>query len=369
MLFIPQRIDQSLRNFFLGGVSPLWRGLHRSSLSVPSYASSQPVYKELDDLRQTKEELEKENYLLRKQMEGVQAFLQSRQYVESELDSYEIIDDSAQKANSKELFEKRLQKIKENLSLQLDSFVAKVIYREPTSWSSFIWVNKGQKDNKALGKEIIKENSPVVIGNVVVGVVEYVGESRSKIRLIFDENLTVAVRATRGHSQNKILFEHLSKAVEQLGFKENLFFSKEEQTNTLKILNDLLDNIETNASDIYMAKGELSGSSKPLWRSRSQTLKGVGFNYNFSDDKGPSKELLQSNIEKKQDSKALLKEGDLLLTTGMDGVFPEGLVVGVVSRVHLLKESACSYEIEALAKAPHLDDLEYVTILPSLDSF
>ena len=367
LLFMPKKFDQGFRNIFLGGISPIWKGLHKSSLTVPSYSSPQFFHKELEKLRLDKKQLQEENYLLKKQIDKMQAFLQSRQYIESELDAYELIKDDSQNGKSK--FESRLFNLKDRLSLHLDALPANVVYREPTSWSSFIWVNKGRNDNEILGKEVIRENSPVVLGNVVVGVVEYVGATRSKVRLIFDENLTVAVRATRGHMQNKVLFDHLSKAIDQLKFKESLFFSKEEQVNTLKILNDILSNIETNAADIFMAKGELSGSLKPSWRGRSQRLKGVGFNYNFSDEKGEAIDLFQSDSEKMQNSKVLLKEGDLLLTTGMDGVFPEGLVVGIVSKVKPLEESAFSYEIEALAKAPHMDDLEYVTILPSLDSF
>ena len=42
---------------------------------------------------------------------------------------------------------------------------------------------------------------------------------------------------------------------------------------------------------IYLAKGELYGSSKPLWRTQRHQLKGTGFNYDFADGEGPARDL------------------------------------------------------------------------------
>jgi cell shape-determining protein MreC len=60
--------------------------------------------------------------------------------------------------------------------------------------------------------------------------------------------------------------------------------------------------------------------------------------------------------------------GDLLVTTGMDGIFPAGFWVATVTNVGLLREGACAYEIEAKATAGNLDDLTHVTVLPPVHS-
>lgn len=63
---------------------------------------------------------------------------------------------------------------------------------------------------------------------------------------------------------------------------------------------------------------------------------------------------------------ALLSVGDLLITTGLDGVFPAGLHVGVVSKVDILQEGQCFYRLEAIAAAGGFDDLNFVSVLPAL---
>ncbi len=178
---------------------------------------------------------------------------------------------------------------------------ANVIFREPASWSSVVWVNAGQ--NKG-----IKEKSPVLIGSALIGMIDYVGNKKSRVRLLTDSSLPLSVRAKR--------------------------------------------------DGVYLSKGELYGSNQPLWRSRGQKLKGVGFNYDYADEKGPAQEL----------EKAFLQVGDLLVTTGYDGIFPEDLVVGYVTQAAPLKEGAISYEIEAKLVAGNLDDVKMVNIIsPILD--
>jgi cell shape-determining protein MreC len=62
----------------------------------------------------------------------------------------------------------------------------------------------------------------------------------------------------------------------------------------------------------------------------------------------------------------ILKEGDLLVTSGLDGVFPPGLMVGVVSWINSLKEGGYAYEIEAYPAAGNLNDLQTVFIMPPM---
>ena len=57
-----------------------------------------------------------------------------------------------------------------------------------------------------------------------------------------------------------------------------------------------LKRLEKSADERYLAKGELLGTSLPIWRGCSHLLKGVGFNYDFADEEGPLLELKQGNL-------------------------------------------------------------------------
>jgi hypothetical protein len=106
--------------------------------------------------------------------------------------------------------------------------------------------------------------------------------------------------------------------------------------------------------DGFFAKGEISGTSAPYFRALKSTLKGIGFNYNFADEEGPSRGA----------DKAILQENDLLITSGLDGIFPPGLHVGRVTAIKTLKPGACFYDLEATASAGDLSDLTFVYVLP-----
>jgi hypothetical protein len=244
-----------------------------------------------------------------------------------------------------------------------------VIFREPSSWSSALWIDVGEQHNKALAKKIIAKNSPVLCGTSIIGVVEYVGERRSRVRLITDERLVPSVRAIRGREQDRFLLEHATALLAALERREDLFTSREMSLGVLSILSQLKSRLQAECQDAYLAKGEVFGSSSPLWRSRSPILKGVGFNYDFADEEGPARDLRTGEpyaSREKKEPIALLRPGDILVTTGLDGVFPAGYRVAMVSKVNSLKEGASSYEIEAVATAGNLDDISHVIVLPSL---
>lgn len=184
--------------------------------------------------------------------------------------------------------------------------MAQVIYRDPTSWSSSVWIDVGEETNHTLKRRVVQKNSPVLLGKNVMGAVEYVGKRHSRVRLITDPGLKVAVRALRGSVQN-------------------------------------------------LAKGVISGAGSPEWRSKS-SLKGVGFNYDFPDSKGGAQDLVNPTT-------ALIQVHDILVTTGMDGVFPPGLPVAEVTRITHLKEGAFCYDLEA-QPITSLDEISYLYIIP-----
>jgi len=268
-----------------------------------------------------------------------------------------------------DFFARRAQELNRRLELQALAMPATVIFREPASWSSAFWIDVGEEQNKNLGQRIIAKNSPVLSGASIIGVIEYVGQRRSRVRLITDTRLSVAVRALRGREQNREMLEHLNALLFSLKRREDLFSSPEEESALLTELTALAQRLGAEGEDLYLAKGELFGCSAPLWRSRGQHLKGVGFNYDFADEEGPARDLrtgVPYDPVWKKEPLALLKAGDVLVTSGLDGIFPAGYRVALISKVLSLKEGASSYEIEASMAARDLDSLSHVTVLASL---
>ena len=183
----------------------------------------------------------------------------------------------------------------------------RVIFRDPGSWSSSLWIDVGSAHDA-----LIQKNSPVIVGRSLVGVIDYVGKKQSRVRLITDSGLKPSVRTVRG------------------GTTEN-------------------------GEDVYLAKGILQGAGTPLWRSANHTLRGIGFNYDFPDEKGPARELISSV--------PIIQKHDVLVTTGLDGVFPPGLSVAEVTRIFPLKEGAYTYEIEAKPLVENLDSLHTLFVI------
>jgi len=201
------------------------------------------------------------------------------------------------------LLKAELETVKAHSGVGDNSVVGKVIFREPASWSSSFWINVGETTNERLRKTVVAKNSPVVMGNTAIGLIEYVGKHRSRVRLITDASVTPSVQAVR--------------------------------------------NSPLKEENCHLARGELRGANGPIWRSRETLLRGEGFN-----DEG---------------GQPTVKIGDVLVTTGMDGVFPAGLRVALVSHVYPLKEGAVSYELEAKPIAGSFNTVSFVTVLPALE--
>jgi cell shape-determining protein MreC len=236
-----------------------------------------------------------------------------------------------------------------------DVIHANVIYRENISFGSFVWIDRGYKDNARFLKEVIGKNSPVILGKSLVGVVEEVLENKSLVRLITDPKIQVAVRVDRG-KKAVYVHERLEELATIFQSEELLFKNAEQKKLTLELFQYFLDKGKVHQGEL-LAKGVIQGVQNPGWRIPRLTLEGYGFNYDFKDTCGGPYDLRDYHI---------LKVGDLLVTTGLDGVFPRGLHVAVVTNVDPLKEGSYAYTLQASPCAVELAHLNHVQVLPAL---
>jgi rod shape-determining protein MreC len=331
---IPIHVSDGLRSFSVASLAPAWDG----AKGIRKYLSDRPTFSAVHKNDKEIAHLELENAMLRSQMERIAEWLGDEKRVIEQADLYEKMN---QASKNNPYFARRAKHLQDLLQSELMAMPAVVIYRDPSSWGSSLWINVGEEDNQVLGKQIIAKNSPVVSGCALVGVVDYVGKKQSRVRLISDSGLSPAVRAIRGSIRNEEIVSKIDSLIELLPENEIL-------VQNLQAIKQELD-----AKEFYLAKGELHGSGSPLWRARSSSLKGIGFNFDYTDVEGSAPK-----------SVPLLKRGDLLVTTGFDGVFPPDLRVGVVKEVKAPKPGGFSYEIEVHPIVDTMSDLESLFVLP-----
>lgn len=358
LMSLPTASTETMRGGAMASLAPLWKGLRSSQTLATTFFKAKSSSKEDPGESQALHQLELQNQMLVNEINKMQQLFEHELRIIAQLTH--SLDPSYADHRTRE----------ESLSIiqqQIASLPAKVIYRSPASWSSSLWVDVGEKENEKSGKKIIALNSPVVIGKDVVGVVDYVGSSQSRVRLITDSGITPSVRVSRGSLQYKQLKEQIQVLQGVLAIHPDLFSSSQEKSEVLAMLDNLKMKLNTSGENWMLAKGELQGASSPLWRSHGQTLKGTGFNYDYSDAEGPARDLRSgAPIPANESIPAIpiLQEGDTLVTTGYDGVFPCGLSVAKVAKIHLLKEGDYYYEFDALPTAGDLNELEIVYILP-----
>lgn len=208
---------------------------------------------------------------------------------------------------------------------------AQVIFRTPTLWNSQLWINKGAGE--------VSINAPVLKQGALIGVVDYVGKNQSRIRLITDAKLNPAVRVVRGPLKMEKMLHDIDLLIDDF-----TFLVESPQTEIIEQLNDLKEKLFTEDPAWYLAKGYLQGASLPLAKSGALQLKGIGFNTDSGDR---------------------IKKNDLLITSGLDGIFPEGIPVAIVTKVEPLEEGDIYYTLWAKPVATELEDLHEVEILPS----
>lgn len=308
LLHLPKKASDSIRSFTVASLFPAWQG----AISMKHYLLDRPIGRKKLCHSEELSQLELENQILRSQVESVY----EAKFAGAAAESFSAV-------------------------------AARVIYRDPSSWSSSLWINAGREDS-----EIIEKNSPVVVGGSLIGVIDYVGKRQSRVRLITDSGVSPAVRVARGKIQNQHLALQLQSVSELLQKREDLFVSEEERGSFQKMLTALEKRLEKEESTLHLAKGELEGSSAPLWRSRRPLLKGIGFNFEVVGEG-----------EKRPEKVLILREGDLLVTSGLDGVFPPGLTV---ANVFSVKEAGYMYELTARPTVRNFNGFEVVQVLPAI---
>ena len=308
-----------------------------------------------------------ENRMLRERVEFLEAEINRFKWLKEELHKIQDKEELSKAGGEwSAFFARRVEEIKEKNTLQAFGISARVIFRDPSFWSSHLWIDVGLEDNVRLGKSIVERNSIVALNNQLVGLVEKVEKKRSYVRLITDAQLVPSVRAVRGESSEGYVFDLAKQMLTSLRVKKGIYGDKSSSEAMIHALENFLARTPRIRGDYYLAKGELYGSSSALWRSKAPRLKGSGFNYDFADDEGEASDLrtgkrLQGNS---QQNALLLQPGDLLVTSGLDGVFPPGLEVGVVTEVGLLREGETSYHLEAIPAVVNMAELGVVWVLP-----
>lgn len=236
--------------------------------------------------------------------------------------------------------------------------MAPVAMINETSWNRFMWVAPKPEDTAH-----IQINCPVVVGTTLIGVIDYVGRSCCRIRMIGDPDLHIAVRSVRGknfHEQNISSIQTLIRNKPEL-------LEKPERA---KILDTLLEHLKGQLSWVsphYLLKGEICGidvdsDGEPIY-------KGNGFQYDFSDSHGHAHDL-RSGIDVGQHHQGnvklqpLILPGDILISSGLDGLIPEGLFVGEVKVVHPLMEGSTAYGISVRPAFDPRMSPKWVAILP-----
>lgn len=252
------------------------------------------------------------------------------------------------------------------LAQQLEGLPARVLYRSPATWNSSLWLDVGARENAALGRILVAVDSPVLSGGAVVGAVDYVGWGQSRVRLLTDAGFTPAVRTARGAWRDSWLAQQVLLLQRQLTLRDDLLVLQEREI-FFDMLAQLALKLQEGSEAWLLAKGELHGSSQPLWRHPGRRLKGVGFNYDFADEEGPARDLrngIPAGQLSREESLPLIKLRDLLVTTGYDGLFPPGLPVAEVAAISPLGEGDYYYELEAIPAGGDLADIVTVSVLP-----
>jgi cell shape-determining protein MreC len=363
MMSLSRHSSEKIRGDSVALLAPLWETIlsFKHFVHHPLEPSPFNSFSVKDDLQR----LQLENQLLEVELTHLQ-----KQTNEHLLLAYQIAQIAAfspQEARElTEEYQKSLQRAVKSLNWRLKGIPARVIFRSFDTWNSSLWINVGEATNQIPYTSLIALNSPVVVGRAIVGIIDYVGQHQSRVRLITDNRLTPSVRASRGGEQDFMLGDQIENLLQQMNSKKQFPLSQEDQAQLVQLLAQFKQSLNPFQKSWYLAKGVLLGSSFPSRRGHPCDLKGMGFNYDFADEEGSSRDLRngKSLLQPHEPPVSILKVNDILVTTGMDGIFPPGFQVAIVTQIEMLKEGDYFYDLKAKPIAGPLEELSLVFVLP-----
>ena len=244
---------------------------------------------------------------------------------------------------------------------QAESLLGTVVYHPHTSFSHVLWINLGSSSSDIPFP--IEKNCPVVCGDTLIGIVEYVGSEVSLVRLLSDPKMRPAVRVVREHTNSALLAQAICTIQQSLEKNPSLYPREEFAATLNKLLTCLYASLPSSVFE-PLAKGEIQG----VCFGEENVFVGVGFNYESDDEEGKRRDLRTGAKEDGSSKTPLIMPGDLLETSGKDGTFPKGLKVATVIDVDPIEEGAVSYSIKARSTAIRFPDFDYVFVLPKVTS-
>lgn len=232
------------------------------------------------------------------------------------------------------------------------AITARPLYWDCKGSGHFLWIDVGTSHNR-LKKQLIAQNSPVLFGATVVGVIDQVGSHSSRVRLLSDPALHPSVQAVRGSHRDALMLDHVEAVIERVSREEGAFglsaqHSKCLQTLLQRMRRGLSEGLAAKGASWYFARGILQGS-KGAGLLRHSLVKGLGFTSSYAEE-------------------ARIALGDILVTTGLDGLFPAGLVVAEVVRIFPVEEGEPTFEFEARLSFQGWDSATALFVLPPLPS-
>lgn len=364
LMSLPKDSSESLRGSTVALFSPAWHHLiaFKNFFNTTSHHSDD---KQQNESTEEMQRLRLENTLLHHEISHLKGVMQQELHLISQLSAQNESNISKKSA----IYLRNRHRLELQKLALLEAVPAKVIFRSASSWNSSLWINVGHSTNETLKREVIAKNSPVVVGDAIVGVIDYVGKQQARVRLITDSGLTPSVRAMRGSPQKHLIGEKIHALIQMIETTKDALKINHEYDELIASLSKAAKEMSHDDTIWHLAKGELHGASKPLWRKNGHLLKGIGFNYDFSDQDGPARDLRSGkplDAHNSQPAMPILKTHDLLVTTGMDGVFPPGLLVAEVTALNYLKEGDYTYELDAIPVVKNLDDLSLVFVIPPI---
>lgn len=366
MMSLSRRTSDKMRGESVALLAPLWEKIlsFKHFIAHPTQSSLLTSFSVQED----HQHLQLQNQLLETQIAHLQKQLHEQLLLSSQIAQMASLSSEKAVALTEE-YQQSLQKILPTIHARLTAIPARVIFRSFDTWNSCLWINVGETANQTHHSTIIARNSPVVVGRAIVGIIDYVGKHQSRVRLISDSRLIPSVRAARGGEQDFLIAEQIERLLQQMESKKQLPLSPDDHKHLSTLLTQLKKNLQPFKRTWYLAKGELLGSSSPSRIGQNISLKGTGFNYDFADEEGDSRDLRNGKSLQHPQEPAIpiLKVNDILVTTGMDGIFPPGFQVATVTRVELLKEGDYFYNLEAQPIAGPLEEISLVFVLPPVN--